>query len=88
MRALAFLVGALALLALARAPARRVSRRYAHAGALEPIVSPPVSVPAVAAGAFALEAIAVGRFPSVRSPSAGSRSAKPDSRRLRSGISP
>jgi hypothetical protein len=58
MRALAFLVGALALPALARAPTRGVSRRYA--GALEPIASPPVSVPAVAAGAFALGALAVG----------------------------
>jgi len=60
MRALAFLVGALALPALARTPARRVSRRYAHAGGLEPIALPPASVPAVAVAAFALGALAVG----------------------------
>jgi hypothetical protein len=65
MRALAFLVGALALSAATR-PARRdvKSRGFHHAAIavpdLEPVLLPPVSVPAVAAGAFALGALAVG----------------------------
>ena len=65
MRALAFLLGALALSAATRPARRDVKSRGFHHGAmaspdLEPVVLPPVSAPAVASGALALGALAVG----------------------------
>jgi hypothetical protein len=66
MRALAFLVGALALSAATRQPARRSEKsRGFHHGAivvpdLEPVELPPVSTPALAVGALAVGALAVG----------------------------
>jgi hypothetical protein len=66
MRALAFLVGALALSAATR-PARHEAKRSGglHGNPvtlpnIEPVVLPPVSVPAIASGALALGALAVG----------------------------
>lgn len=66
MRALAFLVGALALSAAARPAHREVKRSGGlhHSSMalpnLEPVVLPPVSSPAAASGALALGALAVG----------------------------
>jgi hypothetical protein len=65
MRALAFLLGALALSAATRPARRDVKSRGFHHGAmaspdLEPVVLPPVSAPAVASGALALGVLAVG----------------------------
>lgn len=65
MRGLAFLVGALALFAVAGRPSPQVERRSRPrvamaAPSLEPVQLPPVRVPAVASGAFALGAFAIG----------------------------
>jgi hypothetical protein len=60
LRGLAVLVGALALAATGRRPARRARPAALAWRDLEPVVLPPVSSPAVASGALALGALAVG----------------------------
>lgn len=61
MRALAFIIGALAGSAAAPDPARRrKSSGTLPAFDLEPVALPPVSAPALAVGAFALGAVAIG----------------------------
>ncbi len=60
MRALGFLLGALAGSAAAPTRPRRFLSRVRAALDVEPIALPPMSVPAVAVGAFALGALAIG----------------------------
>jgi hypothetical protein len=59
-RGLAVLVGALALAATGRRPARRARPAAVAWADLEPIELPPVSTPALAVGALALGALAIG----------------------------
>lgn len=60
MRGLAVLVGALALAATGRRPARRARPAAVAWADLEAIELPPVSTPALAVGALALGALAIG----------------------------